>query len=667
MSIAYTLMLLLLLGLGISLFMHARLRSRFRRVRDQHQLNRGRFLKCMSGIRDLVCELDDQGRFTFVNAHFEQELGYPALECVGRSPSDLGLIPPEDIGKFRDLLAQIPALGSTPPIEHRLKSRDGRTLRYESRATAFFNPPQGQDFTVISRCIEGECQTQEQLHRVQDIQDLLLDNNAIGIALISHHAFVWSNPKMSEMLGIPGEQLQGAPSDVVASSLGSSADFWPLAVQSLARGEWLDREAEFYRSDGNAFWGRIMAKALRAEDPEAGTVWLLEDITARHHAEVALRQSLKLESLGVLAGGIAHDFNNLLAAILGNLNLAQSKLPEDAQAREYLERMERTVLKASDLTRQMLAYSGRAQFVVKPHDLNQVVEDVAHLLQAAISKKIALRFRLTPNLPLFQADVAQIQQVVMNLVTNAADAIGDDEGTITITSELRILDRSFISTTFPTDHLRPGPYVVMSVEDTGCGMSKAILNRIFDPFFTTKLTGRGLGLSAMLGILRGHNADIKIYSEEGKGSVFQVFFPASMEEEPALPKFEEETIELFSGRVLLVDDEAVILEITQAALGALGFEVVTAVDGLEALEAFKKAPREFTLVLMDVTMPRMDGIEALHTMRAIRSEVPIVLCSGYSDLGSIRELMEDGLVHFLQKPYQVKDLRKAIRNCLSGK
>ena len=667
LTLTLTLLAVPLLALGAALLAVWRLKTGLLKVQTMDQLNRERFHKCLSGVHDLVCEVDHEGHLTFMNSHFKHELGYTSEECLGRRPSELGIIPPDELEMHREVLAKALAVGNTPPLEHRMKHKGGELLRYESRATVFIHPMGERRVTIISRCIEGERQTQEQLHQTSALQSLLLDNNALGIALISHHTIDWVNPRLAEMLGVPQEQLQGAPSDIVESSLGTGESFRENAIQPLSRGEWFDQEAEFYRSDSTPFWGRVMGKALHPENVDAGTIWLLEDITARHHAEVALRQSLKLESLGILAGGIAHDFNNLLAAILGNLNLAQSKLPEDSKALDYLERVERTVIRASDLTRQMLAYSGRGQFVIKPHDLNRVVEEVTHLLQASLSKKISLRFKLSPGLPPFMADAAQIQQVVMNLVTNAADAIGEGEGSITIATEFQVLDRAFISTTFPTNHLRPGPYVVMSVEDTGCGMSRAILNRIFDPFFTTKLTGRGLGLSAMLGILRGHDADIKIYSEEGKGSVFKVFFPASIDGPEAPFEVEEQTTELFSGKTLLVDDETVILEITHAALGALGFEVVTAGDGLEALQIFKKSPYDFDLVLMDVTMPRMDGMEAFDAMRRVRPDVPVILTSGYSDLESLQGPLGQGLAGFLQKPYQIKDLRKAIRACLQGK
>jgi len=388
------------------------------------------------------------------------------------------------------------------------------------------------------------------------------------------------------------------------------------------------------------------------------------DITELKRAEANLRQAQKMESLGLLAGGIAHDFNNLLTAMLGNLSLAQNELARGGSAGSYLENIEKTVLKASELTRQMLAYSGRGQYQVAPQDLNQVVQETAQLLEVSISKKIDLRFNLAPELSTFDGDVVQIQQVVMNLVTNASDAIGDAEGSITISTQSKTLDDAYIASTFPTQNLRPGAYVVLEVSDTGCGMNKEVLARIFDPFFTTKKTGRGLGLSAMLGILRSHGAGIKIYTEEGRGSSFKIFFPAHAERASIPKAVKPEGPARFTGTALLVDDEPVILESTAAIMSALGFKVITAIDGLDALAKFEAEPDRIDLALMDLTMPRMNGDEAFRRMHEIRPELPVILCSGYSEMDIAQEVGRHGPAAFLQKPYLLKDLKQALHACL---
>jgi PAS domain S-box-containing protein len=389
------------------------------------------------------------------------------------------------------------------------------------------------------------------------------------------------------------------------------------------------------------------------------------DITDRLQAEDSLRQSQKLESLGILAGGIAHDFNNLLAVVLGNLNIAQMHLPEGAQAEPYLAKMEATVLRATELTKQMLAYSGRGHFIVKPHDLNEVVREVTHLLEVSISKRIRLRFDLEPDLPAIQADAGQLQQVVMNLVTNASDAIGDRDGSIHLSTSAATFDERELRTVYHAESPKAGRYVLLEVTDTGSGMSSDVMTRIFDPFFTTKATGRGLGLSAMLGILKGHGAGLCITSEEGLGSSFRLCFPASEEPTvPAIPITEANSSQRLQGRILLVDDEDRILETIGSALQVLGLEVQTARDGLEALERFREQRPD--LVLMDLTMPRMDGREAFLAMHDLDPSIPVVLSSGYAAGDAIGTLAGEGPAGFLQKPYQIRELRLLLERVLQS-
>ncbi len=394
---------------------------------------------------------------------------------------------------------------------------------------------------------------------------------------------------------------------------------------------------------------------------------IARDITQVKLTEEMLRQAQKLESLGVLAGGIAHDFNNLLTAILGNLNLAQLKMAPESPAQGHLEAAERTVLKASELTRQMLAYSGKGRFVVRSHDLNAVVQEMVHLLHVSISKKIALRLKLQPDLPTIEADGAQIQQVIMNLVTNASDAIGEQEGIISLVTSLQELDAPYIAQAFSTQNLAPGRYLTLEVSDTGCGICPEILEKIFDPFFTTKTSGRGLGLSAMLGILRGHGGGFKIYSELGRGTTFKIFLPAGTSAPAAPELLASQHTGGIQGTVLLVDDEPAIRESLEAALENFGMRVLSAIDGRDALECFRQHADTIDLVLMDLTMPHMDGREAFLEMRRLRPGVKVILSSGYNEQESIQSFLGKGLAGFIQKPYQLSELRKLVANTLERK
>jgi signal transduction histidine kinase/ActR/RegA family two-component response regulator len=386
---------------------------------------------------------------------------------------------------------------------------------------------------------------------------------------------------------------------------------------------------------------------------------------ARQVLERQMQHAQKLESLGVLAGGIAHDFNNLLTAMLGHMNVAQMKLAPESPAIPHLESLERIIHRAADLTRQMLAYSGKGRFVVRAYDMNHVVQEVTHLLEVSIPKKITLRFNLAPGLPTVEADAAQIQQVIMNLVTNAADAIGDREGTICLTTGTLQLDRAYLDQVFQGQGLQPGPYVTIEVSDSGCGMTAEVLERIFEPFFTTKVAGRGLGLSATMGILKGHRAGMRIYSEPGRGTTFKLLFPTSE------AKRQEEAIQIavpaLVGRatVLLVDDEEMIREAAAAVLESLGLTVVTASDGLEALEVVQRTDLKVDVVLMDLTMPHMDGREAFHAIRRIHPDMPVILSSGYNEQESVQAFMGRGLAAFLQKPYTLRSLERTVLEVLA--
>ena len=381
----------------------------------------------------------------------------------------------------------------------------------------------------------------------------------------------------------------------------------------------------------------------------------------------ALLNTQRLESLGVLTGGIAHDFNNLLAAVQGNLNLAQLQLQlePNAIALRALDQAEKAVEKAADLTRQMLAYSGRGHVLVKPINLNLMVDEMTHLLRVTLSKNTRLNLELAPKLPPILADGAQIQQVVLNLVTNASEAIGSHEGAITVRTRAEWIEQARLEALCPRQNLEAGAYAVLEVTDTGCGMDPELIERIFDPFFTTKPTGHGLGLSAIHGILKSHRAGIHISSSPGTGTAFQILFPVTQEDLPEVPFQDSGPRILFEGLALVADDEPMVLDFAVAALESMGFQVLSAKDGAEAVARFKESPDQIQLALLDLTMPRMDGLEVFAELRKLRPSLPVILSSGYDADASARNLVELGQVFFLPKPYPIRDLRKAVLEAMA--
>lgn len=556
-------------------------------------------------------------------------------------------------------------------FEWRAKDRSGRIFWMEVGMRPVILGGEAR-LLVTAREITERKRTEAQLLEREQLFRLLFDRSPDPNLLLEGHRFVDCNPATVHFLGADNRAqiLEIHPWELSPEFQPDGRRSQEKAADMIARAhrkgshrfEWMHR-----RMDGSDVPVEVLLTAI----PWQGK-WILHtawrDLSERRQAEEARRalenqvvQAQKLESLGVLAGGIAHDFNNLLAAILGNLNLAQTSLEAEAPAAAYLASAERTVLKASELTKQMLAYSGRGRFVVDQVDLNALVRDMATLLRVSIPKKVTLASSLEEGLPAIEADASQLQQVVLNLVTNAAEAVGEKTGQISLATRLVHLDAARLATLAPPQDLQEGRYVCLEVSDDGCGIPPEVRPRIFDPFFTTKRTGRGLGLSAMLGILKAHRGGVALESEPGQGSTFRVYLPAANGPAPPEPPPSKEPDASVSGRVLLVDDEPTILETGEAQLRHLGFQVRTARDGQEAVDLLEADPGAIDLVLMDITMPRLDGREAFQRIRALRPGLRVILSSGYDEQDSLKDLSRQGLTGFLQKPYRLQELSAALQ------
>ncbi|HJN78293.1 MAG TPA: response regulator [Myxococcota bacterium] len=408
--------------------------------------------------------------------------------------------------------------------------------------------------------------------------------------------------------------------------------------------------------------------ALRLDQDEApledvlnAAVQLSGMAIAARRAEETLLHAQKLESLGVLAGGIAHDFNNLLAAALGNLELVREQVGVASPLNPYLSRVERSTRRAADLTRQLLAYSGRGDLAIRPVDLVALVKDTCELLHGTLSSRITLVQDLGAKVPRVLADEAQLQQVVMNLAINAAEAIGDGHGMIRVGLQAMALREEQLDRSFPGQALRPGEYVELRIDDDGCGMDEVTRSRIFDPFFTTKFTGRGLGLAATASVIRTLRGGIHIVSEPGVGTSFRVLLSATTAQ-PSAPEARVRARLFGSGRVLVVDDEQDVRQLVTTVLARAGFDVVQAADGVDAVQRYAdEGP--FRLVVMDLTMPRMGGGEALDRIRDIDPGVPCLLASGYPEAASPPG---DAHTRFIQKPFRLARLTSAVAALLSG-
>jgi signal transduction histidine kinase/ActR/RegA family two-component response regulator len=407
----------------------------------------------------------------------------------------------------------------------------------------------------------------------------------------------------------------------------------------------------------------VVRSALRARRRQ----YELRDYLAeRRQREQDLRQTQKLESIGVLAGGVAHDFNNLLVGILGNASLAVEILPEDSDARPMLQDVILAGHKAADLTRELLAYSGKGQFVVEPLDLSTLVREITVLIQPSIPRLVRLRLDLDRDLPAIEGDASQLQQLVMNLVINGAEAIGENKaGYVEVTTRLCEVGDGDARRPIPPTEVSPGHYICLEVRDTGTGMDPQTLARIFDPFFTTKFTGRGLGLSAALGIVRGHHAGIEVDSAPGMGAAFRIYFP-TVDGRQLKVKGDRAHEDLRgAGLILLVDDEEVVRSVARSSLERYGYHVVTAQDGRDGVETFRRHSRDISLVILDITMPVMSGEDALNEIQALSAGVKVMLSSGYNEADAIRRFSGRGLVGFIQKPYTAAALARKVKAALN--
>jgi PAS domain S-box-containing protein len=380
----------------------------------------------------------------------------------------------------------------------------------------------------------------------------------------------------------------------------------------------------------------------------SGASHIARDITEKLEFDRQLRQTQKLESLGVLAGGLAHDFNNLLTGIMGNASLAADGLPPDHRVRSRIQEIVAASERAALLIRQMLAYAGKGAFVLEHFDISNQVEEIVPLLRTSIPRTIDLKLKLEGALPRIEADRSQIQQLIMNLAINAAESI-EGAGTVAITTSARRSEAE--------------QEVVLEVRDTGSGMDEEVRARIFDPFFTTKFTGRGLGLSAVMGIIRTHRGSISVESKPGVGSTFTVVFPAY--DSPARAPAAEPAAELHGeGRILVVDDEELVRNMAAVTLQQYGYTVETATDGAAGVALFSRDPDGYGAVLLDLTMPVMDGDRALREIRAIRPEVPVLLSSGYSETDALARFSNHHFAGFLQKPYTGSALARKLKQLL---
>ena len=524
------------------------------------------------------------------------------------------------------------------------------------------------DVLVIVRDISEHKRVEEALYETEQIFNQFMENSPVYVFFKdSDIRSIRLSRNYEQMLGRPLDELIGKTMDELFPS--------DLAKSMIADDQRILREGKLVTAE-EEFNGRFYTTIKFPIRQKNGSNYLAgytidntEKILAEREnrrLEQQIQHTQKLESLGVLAGGIAHDFNNILMAVLGHAELAMFEISSLSPARGNILQIITATRRAAELCRQMLTYSGKTSFILEPLNLNELIEEMSDLLKASISKKVIMNIRSEKSCPLIMADSSQIGQVLMNLIVNGSDAIGDHNGLLTISTGTEWCDEQYLTSTELREKLSPGLYAYMEVSDNGCGMDEATRTRIFEPFFSTKFTGRGLGLAAVLGIIRAHNGLVKVDSELGKGTTFKVMFPAMEGETKKCTEPSSPILGIYKNRgtVLLVDDEEEIRALSKTLLELFGFNVLTACDGVEAVDVYKKNSDEIVLIILDLTMPRMDGAETFAVLHRLRPDVKVVIASGYSKEDIASQFSGTGLAGVLQKPFSQAQLSGLLAEIL---
>jgi two-component system, cell cycle sensor histidine kinase and response regulator CckA len=611
----------------------------------------------IASTEDAIVSRDRDGRIVGWNKGAERLFGYTAAEAVGAR--FVGHLTPEQDAQLTAEVASVFA-GQVVREETSRRRPDGSVVEvsltifpvYDARGRVISGTSIARDITERKRAAEAARQAEAYLRAtLSDAPVVLLATDREGILTIAEGA-----PLVE--LGFPSERLVGRH----ISGLGALGRAEVDAMDRALAGERVEhtvrfagrvfdaRTGPFYDQDGNI----------------SGVIAVGVDVTERIRSEQALLQAQKLESLGILAGGVAHDFNNLLVGILGNAGIALAELDPSSPLYETIQGIERAGQRAAELARQMLAYSGKGQFVVQRMDLNELVAEMSQLLRSSITPGAALDHQLAPALPPVQVDATQVRQVVMNLVVNASDSLNEGAGTIRLTTGLMHARRAQLEGAYYAPDFRDGDHVFFEVADDGVGMTRQTQDRIFDPFFTTKFTGRGLGLAAVLGIVRGHRGAIHVTSSPGSGSTFRLLLPAAA----AVPAQQRPqniapvTGARSSGTVMVIDDEPTVRAVTSRALSITGYRPLTAENGEAGLALIGAHAGEVVAVLLDMTMPGMDGAAVLSEIRRQWPSLPVVIMSGYSEQTALAQLGGHTVSGFIQKPYAIDLLLTTLSSAI---
>ncbi len=670
-SFALIILLLVIILLLYQLWqLHAKLQH------SQHMLaeSEQRFWQVLKHI-PIGVAIYKQGIIQYLNPFTLRLIGNKGLDdVVGRPITDF--LHPEDHESVLTQAEDVTQTGeSVWGVPVRYITPEGRRKQHEMLANRTRLMVDGEPVTLtIALDVTKQNQMIRDIRQQHRMLDVILSSSPVGIWMRDKDGRLqFVNDAYAEMIGVDKKALLEAADDyTLVDSEEANAR---KASDEICRSSGSTyRSSEFYAAaDGTSMVCEVIKVPLFEDDIYQGLVGFSLDVTKRVEAEIERSEIQKkaleaqhLESLGVLSGGIAHDFNNLLAVILGNASLISKSLPQDSKEFIFMQRIEETSKKAASLCKQMLTYAGKGTLNMEPLELSELVHDMSVLLEVSLLKNVSVDYNLQANLPCFDGDIAQIQQLVMNMITNANEAMREHGGRIglhTYSIDLAAGDVQAAGISQCVGEVKSGTYVCLEVSDEGCGMDQETQQRIFEPFFTTKFTGRGLGMSSMLGTVQGHGGLITLESELNRGTTFRVFFPISQSGKEQ--RIEGEDIAQMShaekrGKVLVVDDELILLDTVQAMLEDLGYETFLAENGKQALDIYQAKKDEIHIVLLDMTMPEMDGKACAIELLKITPDLKIIITSGYAQEDIYKQFKGISLAGVVQKPYDFQRLQEVM-------